>query len=462
MRAAYGCYSAQVGVETIQNKMQLYGSKLRLTNLIFKDIRLSDIVVNPNNDRHGPKGSESDAVQWLFDERGSHMQTLAVDIVEQERIFDAPLVKPDGEKYIVFDENRRVSCLKVLAGLVTPKGSHAAAIVKLAKESGWRSPLTVSCQVETDQNVIDTTLSRRHNGTDSGRGQLGWDPRAKANHANRTGGTNQYPIAEATELFLQRIGFPRSGAIKRSTLYRLINTKGRQARIGIALGEDGKLITTKDEASVIRVLTRIADDIVDDKLTLKHLLDVEDINSYLETLSAEGFDLSDKTSFSKTQQTSAKIYSKKNTKKRKPNKSETLIPNEHGGIVWKERQGKIKRIWTDLQFNLKFRNTELAIPTAFRTLIELSTDYAREQLKKAPNSTLRKRVKEVALELRNRGSFSSRDLDDLDRLLGDNKSHRELEALHRVIHSQTVDLSDDDQRAMWDSFEPYLLKALSL
>ena len=66
------------------------------------------------------------------------------------------------------------------------------------------------------------------------------------------------------------------------------------------------------------------------------------------------------------------------------------------------------------------------------------------------------------MELRNRGSFSSRDLDDLDRLLGDNKSHRELEALHRVVHSQTVDLSDDDQRAMWDSFEPYLLKALSL
>lgn len=442
------------------------GGKLRLTNLIFKDIRLSDIVVNPNNDRHGPTGSESNAVQWLFDERGSHMQSLAIDIVEQERIFDAPLVKPDGDKYIVFDGNRRISCLKVLAGLVAPTGSHATAVVKLAKESGWKSPLKVSCQVETDQKIIDTTLSRRHNGTDSGRGQLGWDPRAKANHSNRTGGTNHYPIAEAVESFLEEAGYPRAGKIKRSTLFRLINTKGRQARFGIRLNDDGALENTKDKASVIRLLTRVADDIVEDKLTLVNLLNVKGINEYLDALSAEGFDLSTQSQNASQSSNNKTIGlnnpSKKPLKKNKPPKRDTLIPNEHRSIAWKERQGKIERIWKDLQWNLRFSRTELAIPIAFRTLIELSTDYACKRLEFQSSEALRKRVKTVAQELVNKGALTSKDFSDLERLLGDQKSGMELEALHRVVHSQTADLNDNDLRAMWDSFEPYLMEALAL
>lgn len=439
---------------------------MRVLRLKFIDIPIEDLVVNPSNDRHGPKGSEDKAIQWLFDERGAHMLSLAKDILEQERIFDAPLVKHNGRKFIVFDGNRRVTCLKVMSGLATAKGSAANTIATLTKQSGWKSPKLVSCQVETDQNVIDTILSRRHNGVDGGKGQLGWDLRAKANHSNRTGGTNHYPIAEAVESFLGATGYPRTGKIKRSTLFRLINTKERQARFGIRLNNDGALETTKDEASVIRLLTRVADDIVEDRLTLVNLLNVKGINEYLDALSTEGFDLSTQPQ-NASQSTNNKTQGlhnppKKPLKQNKPPKRDTLIPNEHSSIAWKERQGKIERIWKDLQWNLKFSRTELAIPIAFRTLIELSTDYACKRLELQSNEALRKRVRTVAETLKNKGALTSKDFADLERLLGDQKSGMELEALHRVVHSQTADLSDNDLRAMWDSFEPYILEALAL
>ena len=440
--------------------------KEKVLHLKFVDVPIKNLIVNPSNDRHGPKGSEDKAIQWLFDKRGAHMVSLAKDILEQERISDAPLVKQKGQKFIVFDGNRRVTCLKVMSGLATAKGSAADTIAKLIKQSGWKSPNLITCQVENDQNVIDTILSRRHNGVDGGKGQLGWDLRAKANHSNRTGGTNHYPIAEAVESFLGETGYPRTGKIKRSTLFRLINTKGRQARFGIRLNDDGALETTKDEASVIRLLTRVADDIVEDKLTLVNLLNVKGINEYLDALSTEGFDLSTQSqnsgqsSINKTQ--GLNNPPKKPLKQSKPPKRDTLIPNEHISVAWKERQGKIERIWKDLQWNLRFSRTELAIPIAFRTLIELSTNYACKRLELQSSEALRKRVKTVAQALRDKGALTSKDFADLERLLGDQKSGMELEALHRVVHSQTADLNDNDLRAMWDSFESYLMEALAL
>jgi hypothetical protein len=43
------------------------------------------------------------------------MQALAEDLAKTKRLFERPLVGPDGEQFIVFDGKRRACCIKLLA-----------------------------------------------------------------------------------------------------------------------------------------------------------------------------------------------------------------------------------------------------------------------------------------------------------------------------------------------------------
>mgnify|MGYP003387323407 CR=1 FL=1 len=53
------------------------------------------------------------------------MLRLATDLVEQGEVFDAPLVSPKGNNFVVYDGNRRVTCLKILSGIIEPPTSYA-------------------------------------------------------------------------------------------------------------------------------------------------------------------------------------------------------------------------------------------------------------------------------------------------------------------------------------------------
>ena len=80
----------------------------------YRLLPLSALLVNRANDRHGELENKTAAVAWLFNNREQHMKNLAKDIVETSEIYEPPLVSPEGNKFIVFDGNRRVTCLKVL------------------------------------------------------------------------------------------------------------------------------------------------------------------------------------------------------------------------------------------------------------------------------------------------------------------------------------------------------------
>jgi hypothetical protein len=82
--------------------------------MAIKNIPLHSLVVNRANDRHGELENETAAIAWLFNTREQHMRNLAKDIVDKGEIYELPLVSPDGLKFIVFDGNRRITCLKLL------------------------------------------------------------------------------------------------------------------------------------------------------------------------------------------------------------------------------------------------------------------------------------------------------------------------------------------------------------
>lgn len=426
----------------------------------FKDIEIERLVVNPNNDRHGPKGNEQEAINWLFSELGPKMIRLAEDIAFKGEVFDPPLVKEIDGKFVVFDGNRRVACVKALSGLCSSPPPYSSKLSSIASSNEWKNPTTITCQVEVDEDTINDIVSRRHNGTDRGRGQLRWDTRAQANHANRVGATNQYPIAEAVEDFLHAHGYPRARQIARSTLFRLINAKKRQERFGIHLQDNGTLGLTRPLEDVLEALSKVSDDIVEKKLTLKNVLNSEGIEKYMSSLDSDGL-LEVQPQPKPKDGIRPPVSESRPPKSRKPRQRDFLIPKVEYTIAWKPGQHKIELVWQELQFNLRFSKNPIAISIVFRSLIELSTDWAISKNGIKSNSKLASRIRNVAQYLHESDWLDKKALSDLERHLGDSRSPRELEALNRAIHSNTFMPSNEDLLALWAAFERYLIGSLA-
>lgn len=424
----------------------------------FIEVPLKDLTVNPENDRHGAVGSEQDAIAWLFQHEGPKMLTLAQDIAQQGQIYDAPLILKRENKNIVFDGNRRITCLKILAGLIPPPTKYRKKLDPLVKQTEISKTLLITCQIETSQKTVDEIVSRRHNGTDGGRGQLKWDTRAKGNHANRVGATNQYPIAEAVENYLIEVGYPHARKVGRSTIFRLINAKKRQKQIGISLNDDGSLKLLRDEKSVVSTLTTIADDIVDKKLSLKHLLDSKGVEGYMKKLADAGLTSDDSPPEDSTP--SGKPSTTASGPKRPPSRN-TLIRDIDYEIQWRPSQGKIEQTWTELQWNLRFNRNEIAIPIVFRILLELSLDFAISKRSSPKSPTLSSKTKHIAKAFLDEGEIDRKTFGDIERVCGDTKSPREIEALNRVVHSSSFTMAKEDLISLWNNTEKLIVLAIT-
>jgi len=119
----------------------------------IKKIPLRSLLVNRANDRHGELENETAAIAWLFKEREQHMRNLARDITSQGEIYELPLVSPEADKYIVFDGNRRITCLKLLDD---PRRAPSVELQGFFKELRGQCKddlfQGVQCQVENDRD----------------------------------------------------------------------------------------------------------------------------------------------------------------------------------------------------------------------------------------------------------------------------------------------------------------------
>src|SRR6185312_11410602 len=151
----------------------------------YRYLPLDSLAINRANDRHGELENETAAIAWLFNNFESHMKNLAKDIAGEGEIFEPPLVFPEDDKFIVYDGNRRVTCLKLLD---KPKRAPTVELQDFFGEqrAKWNGdfPSALQCQIETDRDRIDDILFRRHTGTQNGIGQTTWDDRMKSNFMN--------------------------------------------------------------------------------------------------------------------------------------------------------------------------------------------------------------------------------------------------------------------------------------
>jgi hypothetical protein len=433
----------------------------------YRQLSLESLIVNRANDRHGELENETAAIAWLFHNFESHMRNLAKDIVANGQVFEPPLVFPNGDQFVLFDGNRRMTCLKLLE---KPRRAPTTDLQEFFADqrAKWKGhfPATIQCQVETDRDRIDDILFRRHTGTQGGVGQSTWDDRMKSNFISRTGMGDSFNAADEIERRLSESGMLPQRKIPRSNLNRLVSAEAFRNRIGFT-GLRGKFEFTHDEPIVLRALARIADDLANRYVVLGDIWDVDAKRIYLDRLEGEGLlpTAANSLALRQEEKVSAKSAVPRPGPIRvaRPQTRTTLIPNTIYAIAWAGRIQRHRAIWEELQFHLNLQDHANAISVLFRVLVELATENYIEQTSLATikqQDTLAKRVLKVAEELQAHGKINRKYLELLskfpqaDHLLS-------ADTLNRYVHSPNFAPSPDHLRALWDWMADYLVHCLN-
>ncbi|USQ72913.1 hypothetical protein NF552_06965 [Roseomonas mucosa] len=346
---------------------------------MYKNLKIDELLVNPSNDRHGQLGSENAAISMLFQIRDTHMRNLAKDIVSSGGLFEPPLVRQIEGKYIVYDGNRRVTCIKLLRNpTLAPTTELDEFFRSLRINWPGNFPEAILCRVENNENRVNDIIFRRHTGVQQGIGQSTWDDRMKDNFVRRTGRKLGLNISDEIEGMLIAIGegFPAK-KIPRSVMNRLFAAETMRNRVGFSVrGEKVEFIS--DENLVLKRLRRIAQDMVSKHVTLKHVWDAKGKNDYLDAVeNCEDFPQKEAKNFREVEAI------KHITEGRSANKliipagqyvRKTLIPQSEYSINWVGHLERHRRIWHELQFELKLPQHVNAISVLFRVLLEISVE----------------------------------------------------------------------------------------
>ncbi len=440
-------------------------------------ISLEALLVNAANDRHGDLKAEEAAIVWLLKNKKEQMKNLARDIVERGEVYERPLVSPDGDHFMVWDGNRRVTCLKLLSEpgrATTDLIEFFADLRRKCARPIWE---IVQCQVETDLERIDEILYRRHTGAQKGVGQSDWDDRAKANFVGRTGKHQKINIAELVEKSFRESGdVEKAQALPRSNFNRLLSGEATRNRVGLSLTSKG-LYFTHDPEDVMATLHRIADDMCARRVVLGDIWDNSAKMRYLDMLEQDNL-LPNQDNLLVSPQAfkasavrprgkgaSAKVGGVATTTVKPHAQRKTLIPSDVDfKLKWSSSAQRIKSIWGELQFNLTFDRHVNAISVLLRVLVEVSTDLC---IKDAGIDTVHRNDK-LSTKIEKTANFL------LDRKIIDEKYFREIKKLshgeriissdtmHRYVHSTTLAPSPDHLVAIWDTMAQYVVSCLGL
>lgn len=412
----------------------------------------------------GELENETAAIAWLFNTHETHMKNLAKDIVDQGRIFEPPLVTPENDTFLVFDGNRRVTCLKLLAKPERAPTVPLQDYFKALREK-WQGNVlnSILCQVEEDRDDIDNILYRRHTGTQNGVGQSKWDDRMKDNFVSRSGKVVGFNLADEIEQRLDAAGLRPKKKIPRSNLNRFLSSETIRKRVGVS-GKNNQFSYTHKPEVVLETLRYIAEEFANKRVVLGDIWDNTAKLSYLERLEVSGWlpkdeDLLDQRS--DKPETSPKTPPIKPRPKAKPTNRTTLIPQKDFGILWTGKQQRHHDIWEELQFRLNTKNHPNAVAVLFRVLLELSINYYVDEHSIAVNTNekLARRVEKVGNALFSHGKIDKKQL-SATKKFSQNYELISADTLNRYVHSASFAPSPKDLEALWDTLADLIVACL--
>jgi hypothetical protein len=424
----------------------------------FTELLVRDLLVNQANDRHGEVGSEDLAIAELFRLHDVQMRNLAADIVTVGTIYDPPLVMPTGDRFIVFDGNRRVTCLKLLLDPGrAPTNELRAHFATLRDGADHPLPTALVCQVEEDRNLIDSILFRRHTGSQRGVGQLDWNDRAKLNFVERTGQGSGVNVAAEVERLLGDAGRLPAGTIPWSTLTRLLSSEEFRNRAGVSTA-GRRFRLTHDHAAVLDTLAHITADLAAGNVTLGDLWNNAGKRTYLDRLQAQGILPDEDERLSEPADPGGGQRNPRRNPRPRPPQT-TFVPEDAPHIQWMANQHRIRAIWEELQ-SLQLQSHPNAISALMRILLELTVENYIAQHGLAVPDNLSRKVGAVSRHLLDQAAIDQAYFDEIERLR-QNDQLISVASMQRYVHSPDFGPMEHELRTYWMRLGRFLTCALN-
>lgn len=208
----------------------------------IQSIPLDNIINYFENPRHDIGIDEKDTLKKLFDAVGTqYMLNLAEDIQKHGLLGcqHVTVVKVENSnEYIVYEGNRRVAALKLLAHPDSFEFLDKSVIEK-AKKLALIRPCTteIQCYI-TDEEEAFFIMERLHSGEDRGRGTKSWASKEKANFSVRRNNKKTMPFL--IDFYARKYykNFDITTIMPFTTLERIFNNRQVKKIIGIDINEE--------------------------------------------------------------------------------------------------------------------------------------------------------------------------------------------------------------------------------
>lgn len=227
---------------------------------VHSEVNVDQINNYIENPRHDIGNSQMDTLKKLFEATGvQYMLNLAKDVLENGFLgcMQPTLVYVEElDKYIVYEGNRRIACLKLLLYPEMFSFLNSASINKIKKmvsDKNLEDMKDVFCYI-TDEEEAFFIMERVHSGEDQGRGTKKWSPREKENFKVRRNHSKNmsYLIDIYTKKYFD--GYDITTLLPFTTIQRIFNNK--EVKKALCLDIENEQTFTKDKMQKVIELSK--------------------------------------------------------------------------------------------------------------------------------------------------------------------------------------------------------------
>jgi hypothetical protein len=459
-----------------------------------KKISINSVLLDPDNARHGEKGSQRDIYAWMCDGKiGQQVQKLAADIAMRGNSpLETPAVIPAPEgaskPWLVVEGNRRVTALKFLNNpklCPDPKLRKQYERMKASAEHPIANKIefVVFENIDMARNWIEV----RHGGEDGGLGIISWGPWEFDNFAARFGKrTTNRPAVELLNYAYKKglieqsdcIGFPVT------TLYRLLSNPVFRKAIGCDLVK-GQLYQVSDDKYFDRAVAEVLKILASGQKTVTDLKSKEQRKAFAEELKVAGgwsdyqeqvprlvnertadsndLENGDPAENDGGVESGPKTVGGNATKPRSGTRGKLFTVRGHGLTVPSD-ETKVHDILRELA-TLKHsgkQGTPISVAFLLRALLELSSDnyltVNPDAIRKLEHNTpLREKVKCSAKHMYNKGLLSQNSLDIVLRHCAEDGGMLTISTLQKYLHSTAHFPNGETLNSMWSELKDYII-----
>lgn len=428
-------------------------------------IRPADLLIDEQNPRIAqPNTGQNKALQALAEHLGKKLHVLARDIVNHGlNPTDLPIVMPlagNPGRYVVLEGNRRLAALRALENpesLVDAAAKGVLTQIRRLSKSYHENPIeALVCFVVKDREEARHWIELRHTGENAGAGIVPWGSDEAARYRARAGAASEIH-SQALDFLQQRgdLSAALRADVPATSLKRLIETPEVRAKLGVEV-RNGVLCLLADDKRVAKALMYIVNDLVSGPTKVGHIYKKRQRVEYANAIPAAVVVTPTIKSGEGIPAGAGGVPVKKaGAATRSPKKRDKLIPRD---CVLSIPGGRIHDIEIELR-RLSLEDHTNAVSVLFRVFIELSADayIDTNALGVAQDAALQKKMAAAVGDLVTKKKLTGTQATPVRRACQkDSFLAPSVTLMHQYVHNRHVFPAPGDQRAHWDSLQPFI------